>query len=385
MRIVHLINTLDPAAGGPPRVSAAIASAQAADGHDVTLASIATPHAAEEIQGLLDATPGIDAVKLVELPRPSGLRDKLTAKQTVGPLDELLCDAEALHMHGVWEPVLVQAAKAARRHGIKYAVRPAGMLDPWSMSQKKLKKRLALMLGYRKMLDGAAFLHALNRDEAELVGPLGLRCRVEVVPNGVFPEQYETRVDQGGFYAKHPKLDGRPFVLFMSRIHYKKGLDILAEAFAQVAAAREDVVLVVAGPEEGAGEGFKQAIESAGLSERVFVVGPIYGETKQQALVDAACFCLPSRQEGFSVAITEALASGSPVVITDACHFPEVGEVGAGKVVPLDAARVGEALIEVLSNGEAANEMGRRGRALVFERYVWPAVGQQLVKIFESV
>src|SRR5690606_27821051 len=111
---------------------------------------------------------------------------------------------------------------------------------------------------------------------------------------------------------------------------------------------------------------FRRRVAAAGLSDRVHPVGPIYGAAKYEALVDAACFCLPSRQEGFSIAILEALASRLPVIISDQCHFPEVAESGAGVVCPLEATAVANALLRVLRlTPEERRAMGDAGRRLV--------------------
>src|SRR5207253_6602065 len=109
-----------------------------------------------------------------------------------------------------------------------------------------------------------------------------------------------------------------PYILFLSRLHMKKGLDVLAEAFRTIAAKRSGVHLVVAGPDDGARADFVNRIEAAKLNDRVHLVGSLHGSEKWAALQGAACFVLPSRQEGFSVAILEALASRTSVVVTQA-------------------------------------------------------------------
>ena len=239
---------------------------------------------------------------------------------------------------------------------------------------------MALAFRYRALLNEAAFLHALNRDERRLMAPLGLTTETVVIPNGVFLEELDPLPTRGAFRAKHPGLGEAPYVLFLSRLHFKKGLDVLAEAFAILAAQRSDVHLVVAGPDDGARQDFEHRIAAARLTARVHVVGPLYGPDKYAAFVDAACFCLPSRQEGFSVAITEALACGVPVVISDACHFPEGSEAGAGLITALDAPAVAGALGRLLDEPATAARQGAAGAALVRARYTWHAVAAECLR-----
>uniref|UniRef100_UPI003F825CC6 glycosyltransferase n=1 Tax=Shinella sumterensis TaxID=1967501 RepID=UPI003F825CC6 len=108
------------------------------------------------------------------------------------------------------------------------------------------------------------------------------------------------------------------------------------------------------------------------------------GDIKLKAFAAAACFCLPSRQEGFSIAITEALACGTPVVITDACHFPEVAAAGAGAVVSLDPMEIATAVIDVLSHPLAATAKGYKGRRLVFENYTWPQIARRTISLYDA-
>ncbi|PRD41616.1 glycoside hydrolase [Phyllobacterium phragmitis] len=384
MKIIHVIGSVDPAKGGPQAVVIRLAAAQAALGHDVHLVSYGNPEIERRSFLAAAAIPDFGKVQRHILPMPRRM-ERLFAPRARRRLRRLLAGADFVHLHGVWEAILPAAAALARRRGIAYCVRPAGMLDVWSLKQKAWKKQLALIAGYRRMLDGAAFIQALNADEAQLMEPLALKAPSVVIPNGIFLEELEPGGRSGTFRRRIPALGDRRFILFLSRLHYKKGLDILAEAFAMAAASCPDVDLVVAGPDEGAGEAFKRAIAAKGLSDRVHITGPVYGREKIDAMREAECFCLPSRQEGFSVAITEALACGLPVVITDACHFPEVESSGAGLICSLDAAAVADALATVLCDPLAARAMGERGGALVRQHYTWPKIAHRTIEAYAAV
>ena len=351
MRIVHVVDTLDPAFGGPSAAVARAASAQAALGHDVSIVSYGSPAVFDRLASSLAMVPSWERVHN-HIVAPEGRLERLLCPRLRRTLRVIVGHADLMHLHGVWEPMLLWAAREARRHGVPYCLCSHGMLDPWSLAQARLKKKIALALAFSRLLNGASFLHALNRDEAGFIRLLNLSPPIVIVPNGVFLEEIEPSAAVLGDGSLVP--DQKPFVLFMSRLHHKKGLDYLADSFALLASAHPQIQLVVAGPDDGARADFERRISAARLADRVHLVGPVYGPQKFALLRSCACFCLPSRQEGFSIAITEALACGVPVVISEGCHFPEVVEAGAGEIVPLDAAQIAAALSRIVSNAGAA-------------------------------
>lgn len=381
MRILHVIPSLDPAAGGPPMIAARLAAAQAGLGHHVAMICYQDPAQQEKVSVALRSVPHFEQVRVVALPPPSKW-EKITGSASRPALARAIAEADVVHLHSIWESILRAASIEARRQGKPYFILLNGMLDPWSLRQKALKKKVALALGYRRMLNGAAALHLGNADEQELIRPLGLKPPGVIIPNGVFLEELSPLPPRGSFYAARPQLQGRPFILFLSRVHYKKGLDILADAFAVAARHSAELQLVVAGPDGGAKAPFEARIAALGLTDRVHVVGPLYGEEKLAAFVDAGCFCLPSHQEGFSMAITEALACGVPAVISEGCHFPEVADAGAGEVLPLDPRQFGEALARVMSDEALRKRMSDAGRQLIESRYTWPRIAGQTVEAY---
>jgi glycosyltransferase involved in cell wall biosynthesis len=369
MRITHLIASMDPSQGGPPVVVQQLGQAQANAGQNVTIAS-------PQLVLLNDPNAANKPLAYVKLAHArfsftGGYRD--------------LPPADVLHLHGVWEPVLLRAAREAKQRGTPYLVAPHGMLDPWSLAQKRWKKRFALLLGYRRMLNRASALHLLNDDESRLIDPLRLTAPRVVIPNGIARADLEITPDLARF-RQHPQGPGeQPYILFLSRLHYKKGLDYLAEAFARIAPRHPGLLLVVVGPDGGAAESFRNQVHQLGLTARVRLPGPLFGADKWSAIAGARVFCLPSRQEGFSVAILEAMACRTPVVISEACHFPEVATAGAGQVVPLNSEAVAGALDAVLSDEPQAKAMGEAGRQLVQERFTWPAVAARTIEIYDRL
>ncbi len=383
MKIVHVISSVDPAQGGPQAGCVRLAAAQSALGHDVHIISYGGSDIRERACRSARDVPHIAKVHWHLLADPDRI-ERLLGLKASKMMRALLSDASFVHIHGVWEPILKNAAGIARRNDVSYCVTPHGMLDVWSMQQKPMKKRAALFLGYRKMLNRAEFIQALNTDEAELLEPLRLTAPRLIIPNGVFVEEFTALPAKGFFAERIPQLADKRVVLFLSRLHPKKGLDILAQAFAIIAKSHPDVDLAVAGPDGGARDSFVSLVHRLGISERVHLTGPLYATDKLRALVDANCFCLPSRQEGFSVAITEALACGLPVVISSGCHFPEVGTAQAGTVVSLDPTEVASALAGILDNPASASSMGQNGKRLVRENYTWPRVAELTIQGYNS-
>jgi glycosyltransferase involved in cell wall biosynthesis len=381
MKIVHVIDSLDPASGGPALVSISLASAQAGQGHEVYILHNDGLDCTQAIGKAHSIIPGAGKVHLINLKNP-GWWEKITSSRARGHLQKLIQPGSFVHLHGIWEPTLWWAAGLARARSVGYAVRPLSLLHPWQMKRYVLMKKLFFMMGVRRMLEKASFIHALNKDEVNFVRKYAPSTRIEVIPNGVFLEQFEPWPIPGAFYARHKELDGKPYILFLSRLHRQKGLEHLAAAFRVVANENQNVHLVVAGPDRGAEKAFRLLVESMGLTARVHLVGPLYGEEKTEALCDAACYCLPSRNEGFSMAVTEALACGLPVVISEQCYFPEVGSAGAGEIVPLDPSRIGAALMRILHDNALRAQMSIAAKRLVAEHYTWGKIAEQIEKAY---
>lgn len=381
MRILHVSESLDPAHGGTPAVPKALAAAQAGLGHEVTILTRDEPGRREAIRDSMESIPGADRVRVATVPR-GGRLDAWLNRAAKAWAGAHAGEFDFAHLHSMWSPIPHGAARGLEAGGVPFTLCPHGMLDGWSMARSRWKKQLHLGLVSRRTMRRGAFIHALNEHEAGCVRAFNFGPPTEILNNGVFPAAFEHLPARGRFRARHPELGEGPLIVFLSRLHVKKGLDHLAGAFERFSPGHPEARLVVIGPDGGARAEFERRIAGAALEGRVQLTGPLYGPEKIEALVDAACFCLPSRQEGFSVAICEALACGTPVVISPDCHFPEVEAEGAGLVVPRDEEAIASAWRALLSEPERATEIGRKGRSLVFSRYTWPAVAERSVALY---
>ena len=384
VKIFHVVYTLDPNGGGPPTYVPRLATAEARLGHDVEVFAEEHSSRGGAIDDFLRHVPGFDEVKTSRYTFDGAVQRNM-ATDLINGVKERMSEADVLHLHGIWQPLLARVASHARKAGVPYVISPHGMLDPYSLNQKALKKKLSMMLMTRKMLNGAAGLHTLNKDEADLIRPLNLTTELFTVALGLNIDELLPMPEPGQFRAAHPQIGDKPFFLFLSRLHFKKGLDLLAEAAAKYVKGGGDWNFVIVGPDGGAQEDLEARIEQHGLKDRMFIVGPAYGDSKVHALVDAGVFVLPSRQEGFSQAITEAMLCELPIVCTTNCHFPEVEEVGAGIVTPLDVDAIADALASVTADPEAARRMGEAGTQLVQSRYAWPMVAAEMVDAYRRV
>jgi glycosyltransferase involved in cell wall biosynthesis len=260
------------------------------------------------------------------------------------------------------------------------------MAEPWALRHKRLKKRIYTALVEGKNLRRAACLHALSRPEIGHLRALAPRSPICFVPNGVNLEPFESLPPRSLLEAERPELAGKFILLFYARLHVKKGLDLLALALGRLARDYPSLHILLAGTDDGALGPFRERVEAGGLSGRVTWVGHVSGEPARRVWATADAFVLPSYSEGFSMAILEALACRLPVVITTACHFPELADADGGIVVEPTADGVAAGLRDLLERSAAERaELGQNGRGLVEQKYTWDQQARRLAEVYRWV
>jgi poly(glycerol-phosphate) alpha-glucosyltransferase len=282
---------------------------------------------------------------------------------------------DLVHNHGIWQYRSAIVRSWSRRTGRPYVVSPHGMLDPWAVNHSRWKKRLSLAWYEGRHLRDAPCLHALNRSEYESIRKFGLKNPVAIIPNGaVLPEA-----------AAAPPTGDRRTLLYLGRIHPKKGLKELLQAWAKFAAGEgADWQLAIAGWDDG---GYEQNLrdEAArlGIDSSVAFLGPKFGAEKARIFSEASAFILPSFSEGLPMVVLEAWAYRLPVVMTEFCNLPEGFAAGAAlEVEPRpDSLLAGLNRLARLSD-EERRQIGERGLDLVKEKFTWSAVADRMESLY---
>jgi poly(glycerol-phosphate) alpha-glucosyltransferase len=303
-------------------------------------------------------------------------------------LQQALCEtaADLVHCHGLWSYPALANLRWARQVGRPYMVSPHGMLDPWALAHSSWKKRLVALWYQRQHLERAACVRALCASEAAAIRRYGLTNPVCVISNGL---DLPTAPSSAAPPWSLETMQGRHVLLYLGRLHPKKGLKALLSAWHQVrvTARKAEWVLAIAGWDQHGHEAqLRQTASELGLDEDVIFLGPLFGESKQAAYAQAAAFVLPSVSEGQPMAVLEAWAQACPVVMTPECNLPEGFAAEAALGVEPRMASLARGLVELfeMSAGQRA-AMGQRGRILVGERFSWTTVASQMVSVYHWV
>ena len=361
MRILNVVMGLSKAAGTSVFV-AEISNKLVAGGHEITVAVADSNQA--------------DAYALDPRVRVKAIEEILG--------QDAFADGgyQLVHIHALWSPMLHRVAVAARRAGLPVVWSPHGMITPWAMHNKRMKKLLGWYLYQKRDLASAALLHATAQSEVEDIRRMGLKNKVVVAPLGV-------RIPSESHSSSTPSLNSnRRTLLFVSRVQRKKGLMNLVRAWSELPAdVRVNWRVRIVGPDqENHTQELRDECVRLGVMQDFEFVGPKYGDELSDEYSAADLFVLPTFSENFGSVVIEALAHGTPVICTKGAPWQELEDESCGWWIDIGVKPLVLALTSAMKmSPDRLGQMGARGRRLVERKYSWTRVAETMIGAYRSV
>jgi glycosyltransferase involved in cell wall biosynthesis len=362
MKITHYFCRMRLEGGGPVRGVMDLTAAMRKRGHDVRLVTTDDKDVPDAWKQDNDEWPRVQRIAA------PALGGALFAPTQRGMLREAFKDSDVVHVHGVWTPSNTQVAKICQSLGVPYVWSLRGTLDDWCMGERGWKKRAFLALGARSALERAACCHLTAEDELRQSKPWFPRGRGTVIPNLLDLSAYADLPGPDEARAAFPQFkDDRPVALFLSRLHYKKGIPLVIDAMNQLRERGVDITLLLAGSGDDAYQReLAQLITSRNLQDRVHLIGFVSGSLKLSLYQAADLFVLPTSQENFGFVLFESLACGTPLVTTKGVDtWPELEASGGAVIVDADAGQLADSMGTLLADPQRLDQMGRAGKEWV--------------------
>lgn len=301
-------------------------------------------------------------------------------QQTI--IERAIAGSDIVHLMNHWTVINALVYRALKKYSKPYVVCPAGALSIFGRS-RLIKKLYNVLIGKRIILDAAGHV-AISEDEIRRFVEYGIEpARISLIPNGVNSEDF--KADEGHYFRQKYELKDHPYIIFVGRLNYIKGPDLLLHAFNKIKKKYENWHLVFAGPDNGMLAELENLVTKSEPNSRVHFLGYIDGAEKSQAYHAADLVVIPSRQEAMSIVVLEAGITGTPVLITDQCGFDEVEHIGGGKVVSATIEGLSNGLVELLSVPEKLKTMGQKLKSHASQYYTWDDAAKRYLRLYQEI
>ncbi|MBH8555312.1 glycosyltransferase [Nostocaceae cyanobacterium CENA357] len=297
------------------------------------------------------------------------------------------CELDLIHNHGLWMFPNLYARQAAVNNNLPLIISPRGMLESWSLRNSWFKKLPAWYLYEQQNLQKAIAFHATSDEEAKSIRQLNFRQPIALIPNGVSLPNLSNLPNREILFKQFPEITKKKWLLFLSRIHPKKGIDNLLYVWKKLITQFPDWHLIIAGPDLiGYQAKLEQLTAQLELQPRVTFTGMLSGEQKASALCNADLFVLPTHSENFGIAIAESLAYGVPVITTKGAPWKDLEGYGCGWWIEDNQQALMDVLIEAIEMPESQRQaMGLKGRNLVETKYSWSVIAKDMASVYHWI
>lgn len=379
MKIVHLVENMDDSYGGPARSIPLLCKYLNGLGIQTLILSVKL-HASEhnhviEQNDLQWESFDFDYSKKLRVSKKFRNRVEGLAKE----------EGTIFHVHNSWNYVPYLANSIRKKYSIPLVISVRGSMYPWSLKQRKWVKRLAWNFFQRKALEDASVIHATEENEAKALRELGIKNKISIVPNGV--ELSFSKIKRNEAIKLLGLKKNVRYVLFLSRIHPKKGVEYLIESFSKLTDEFPNWELLIVGPvgDQKYYHELTRKVTTNGLSEKIHFLGSIEGEKKRAVFSASEIFVLPSHTENFGIVIAEALVYNLPVITTTGTPWKEIEEYKSGWYIKLDQEKLTIALSEAMSKDEKRlTKIGENSNKFI-KNYSWEIQAKKMLEVYECI
>jgi glycosyltransferase involved in cell wall biosynthesis len=390
VRLLIVIPTLDPQAGGTSATAVSLARMMIDRGHEVSIWTTNPPSRARsrptpKLVNHHGSLAGVEGVSVrffrTRFPRRWAFCPEMGPALRAAGSDFDIAYIYSLYLHVSW-----QAGRRLRQGRVPYVLHVHGSLYPFLRKRGRIRKAISWWLFDRYLARNSAAIHSASEQEYTINKSLMPESLGVVIPHSIDPLAYRQLPPKGTFRSAHPELGTERLVVFVGRLAQQKGIDLLVDAFAICRRTTSDIRLVLSGPDGGALPSLRERVRHHGVADRVHFTGFIDGEHKRALLSDAAVWVCISRADNFGIAAVEALACGVPVVVSKEMGISDtVSTRGVGIVVPGSAQSAAEAILHLLADDRNHDEIARRARTTVADCYGPDIVSFQMETFFAKV
>jgi glycosyltransferase involved in cell wall biosynthesis len=381
MKILQVVPYLFPAYGGPGQVVEEVSREMVMRGHQVVI------YTTDSIDNKSRQRPrhfelhGAEVHCFRNISNTMAWNRLSIAPGIIPQIKREISTFDIIHLHDYRNLLNIAVHHFALKNSIPYILQPHGSAAT-VFQRGNLKKIYDTFWGGR-ILRNARTLIALTQQEANWLEQMGKTAgKIQILPNGVAEGLLDNVPLKGAFRQKYGFSEQEKIVLFLGRISWIKGLELLVNSLADILKEESEIRLVIAGPDDGFLATLNGLIRKLGILEKVFFTGPLYGQSKLEAYVDANVYVLPSVYEAFGITVLEACSCGLPVVVTDRCGVAEFVNGQMGLVSPYDEKRLGETILRLLKDEEMRKQFSTQCASIVREKFTWSKIADKLQEIY---
>lgn len=388
MKILQVISSFPPAYayGGALNVAFEISKGLVERGHEITVCTTDVFDSCSRLKCPINPIEidGIEVYHFKNLSNKLAWRNLPIDPGFNGFLKNNIKNYNIIHLHEYRSFQAIIVNHYAKKYEVPYALQAHGSA-PRVLEKRRMKTLFDIIWG-NGLLRNATKIIALTSRESKQYLEMGIdKNKIKIVPNGIDLSKYDKLPEEGAFRRRYSIDPDERIVLSLSRIHKIKGIDLLVNSFANLDKELKNIRLVIVGPDGGFLPILKRQIDKLQLKEKVLITGPLIGESKLEAYVDADVYVLPSIYETFPMTVLESCACGTPVVVTDRCGIADIVENNAGYVVEYDQIKLQSALHRMLTDDTSRRILGRNAKNLVRNGFNWSVILDKYEKIYEDV